>query len=48
MPVGATDSTRGEMLAGLDSYYDTAPRATARVEEHGSLVLFVAERGWPF
>ena len=21
---------------------------TARVEEHGALVLFVAERGWPF
>ena len=42
------DPTRDELLALIDSYCDTAPRATARVEEHGSLVLFVAERGWPF
>ena len=32
----------------IDTYCDTAPRATARVEEHGSLTLFVADRGWPF
>ena len=32
----------------IDTYCDTAPRATARVEEHGSLILFVADRGWPF
>ena len=38
----------GELLARIDTYYDTAPRATARAEEHGSLVLFVAEQGWPF
>lgn len=45
---GISDSARGELLARIDAYYDTAPRATARAEEHGSLVLFVAERGWPF
>jgi ribosomal protein S18 acetylase RimI-like enzyme len=32
----------------LERYYDTAPRATARTEELGSLTLFIAERGWPF
>ena len=42
------DPTREGLLARLDTYYDTAPRATARSEEHGSLVLFVAEQGWPF
>lgn len=42
------DGKRGDLLTRIDTYYDTAPRATARVEEHGSLVLFVAERGWPF
>jgi len=42
------DGMRGDLLTRIDTYYDTAPRATARVEEHGSLVLFVAERGWPF
>lgn len=36
------------MLARIDSYYDTAPRATARAQEYASLVLFVAEHGWPF
>jgi GNAT superfamily N-acetyltransferase len=45
---GIPDSARGDLLARIDAYYDTAPRATARAEEHGSLVLFVAERGWPF
>lgn len=45
---GISDTVRGELLARLDTYYDTAPRATARAEEHGSLVLFVADRGWPF
>ncbi|NMM25045.1 MAG: GNAT family N-acetyltransferase [Phycicoccus sp.] len=38
----------GELLARIDTYYDTAPRATARAEAHGSLVLFVAEQGSPF
>ena len=45
---GISDTARGETLALLDAYYDTAPRATARAEEHGPLVLFVAEGGWPF
>ncbi len=43
-----SNRTRGDLLTRIDAYYDTAPRATARAEEHGSLVLFVAERGWPF
>ena len=37
-----------ELLSLIDTYCDTAPRATARAEEHGSLTLFVADRGWPF
>ena len=41
------DPTHDEPLAGIDAYCDTAPRATARPEEHGSFVLFVADRGWP-
>jgi GNAT superfamily N-acetyltransferase len=48
LTAGISDSARGELLARLEAYYDTAPRATARAEEHGALVLFVAERGWPF
>jgi len=43
-----SDRPRGDLLARIDAYYDTAPRATARAEVHGSLVLFVAEQGWPF
>lgn len=45
---GVLDSARHDLLARIDAYYDTAPRATSRAEEHGSLVLFVAQRGWPF
>ena len=45
---GISDRTRGDLLTRIDTYDDTAPRATARAEEHGSLVLFVAEQGWPF
>jgi ribosomal protein S18 acetylase RimI-like enzyme len=45
-----TDADAGsrELLSRVDAYYDTVPRATARVEEHGSMTLFVAKRGWPF
>ncbi|MDQ1537242.1 MAG: hypothetical protein QOE58_1635 [Actinomycetota bacterium] len=42
------DPVRDGLLACIDHYCDVAPRATARVEEHGSLVLFVADHGWPF
>jgi GNAT superfamily N-acetyltransferase len=42
------DPTREGLLTRIDRYYDLAPRATSRAEEHGSLVLFVAEQGWPF
>jgi len=48
LTAGVSGSARSELLARLDAYYDTAPRATARAEEHGTLMLFVAERGWPF
>jgi ribosomal protein S18 acetylase RimI-like enzyme len=48
LPAYAPDATRERLLTRIDTYYDWAPRATARVEEHGSLVLFVAEQGWPF
>lgn len=36
------------LLARVERYYDTVPRATARVEEHGPLTLFVAARGRPY
>lgn len=48
LPADFTNRSRGELLAVIDRYCDAAPRATARAEERGSLVLFVAERGWPF
>lgn len=44
LTAGFSDSARGEVLTVLDAYYDTAPRAMARAEEHGALVLFVAQR----
>ncbi len=43
-----TDQGGLAVLAMLETYYDTAPRATSDVEEHGSLSLFVAREGWPF
>ena len=48
LAAGVSGSARRELLARLEAYYDTAPRTTARTEELGALVLFVAERGWPF
>ncbi|MFI0236169.1 GNAT family N-acetyltransferase [Streptomyces sp. NPDC016845] len=37
------------LLGRLERYYDAVPRAAARVEEHGSLTLFVREGpGWPY
>jgi len=36
------------VLARLETYYDTAPRATSDIEEHGPLTLFVAREGWPY
>ena len=32
------------LLRRIEAYYDTVPRSAARVEEHGPLRLFVAER----
>jgi len=48
LTAGISDSAQRQLLARLDTYYDMAPRATARAEEHGALVLFVAQRSWPF
>ena len=45
---GLSDFNRRDLLTRIDAYCDAAPRATARAEEYGSLVLFVAQRGWPF
>lgn len=47
MPAVTTSAT-GDVLGRLESYYDTAPRARAEVEEHGPLTLFVARSGWPY
>ena len=42
--------TNAHVLRGLETYYDEAPRALARVEQHGPLTLFVATdpEGWPY
>ncbi|MEV2241380.1 GNAT family N-acetyltransferase [Micromonospora sp. NPDC049891] len=43
------DSERTDLLDRLERFYDAVPRDAARVEDHGSLVLFVREGpGWPF
>lgn len=43
------DTPHPALLGRLERYYDTVPRAAARVEEHGSLTLFVREGpGWPY
>jgi ribosomal protein S18 acetylase RimI-like enzyme len=36
------------LLADLERYYDTAPRATCDTEEVGPLTLFVARSGFPY
>jgi GNAT superfamily N-acetyltransferase len=36
------------LLADLERYYDTAPRAACDVEEHGPLTLFVSRGGFPY
>jgi GNAT superfamily N-acetyltransferase len=40
-----TDPT---LLARLENYYDTVPRATADGEAVGPFTLFVAREGWPY
>ncbi len=37
-----------DVLARIETYYDTAPRPLADTEEHGPLTLFVAREGWPY
>ncbi|MEU9194179.1 GNAT family N-acetyltransferase [Streptomyces hundungensis] len=40
---------RATLLDDLESYYDAAPRSSARAEDFGPLTLFVREgAGWPF
>ncbi|WP_041990011.1 GNAT family N-acetyltransferase [Streptomyces sp. AcH 505] len=42
-------SAQQTLLDKLDTYYDAVPRAAARVEDHGSLTLFVrTDPGWPY
>ena len=40
--------TTTSLLADLERYYDTAPRARCDTEEHGPLTLFVARSGFPY
>ncbi|WP_213453956.1 GNAT family N-acetyltransferase [Rhizomonospora bruguierae] len=41
--------TTGALLSRLETFYDAAPRDRARVEDFGSLLLFVNEGpSWPF
>ena len=37
-----------EVLECIERYYDSVPRATATVEDHGAFVLFVATGPWPY
>jgi ribosomal protein S18 acetylase RimI-like enzyme len=37
-----------ELLAGLEAYYDEAPRANADTEEHGPFTIFISRGGWPY
>jgi ribosomal protein S18 acetylase RimI-like enzyme len=37
-----------ELVKRLETYYDTAPRASAHVEEIARLTLFIADRGWSY
>ena len=43
-----TTTDEDTLLAQLERYYDTAPRASCDVEEHGPLTLFVARSGFPY
>src|SRR5262245_18727103 len=36
------------LLARLERYYDTVPRASAEPQQVGPFTLFVARAGWPF
>jgi ribosomal protein S18 acetylase RimI-like enzyme len=41
--------TQAAAIARIDAFCDAVPRQRARAEDHGPLVLFVAEgRGWPY
>ncbi|MEV6692939.1 GNAT family N-acetyltransferase [Micromonospora sp. NPDC051196] len=43
------DADHADLLDRLEQFYDAVPRDAARVEDHGSCVLFVREgAGWPF
>ncbi|MGY0023925.1 GNAT family N-acetyltransferase [Streptomyces sp. cg35] len=48
-PAAPSPDASSPLLGRLERYYDTVPRAAARVEEFGSLTLFVREGpGWPY
>jgi ribosomal protein S18 acetylase RimI-like enzyme len=41
--------TQAEAIARIDAFCDAVPRQRARAEDHGPLVLFVADgHGWPY
>jgi hypothetical protein len=37
-----------DLLSRIERYYDEVPRSTARVEEHGTMRLFVGCGPWPY
>ena len=37
-----------DLLGRIERYYDEVPRSTARVEEHGTVRLFVGTGPWPY
>jgi GNAT superfamily N-acetyltransferase len=43
-----TVGTDADLLARIEAYFDAAPRASADVEEHGALTLFVSRIPWRY
>jgi GNAT superfamily N-acetyltransferase len=43
-PVG----TDADLLGRIEAYFDAAPRASAEIEEHGALTLFVSHITWRY
>ena len=41
-------TAHSQVLEVIERYYDSVPRATATVEDHGAFVLFVAKGPWPY
>ena len=46
---GGSRMSQAEAIARIDAFCDAVPRQRARAEDHGPLVLFVADgQGWPY